>query len=142
MLENLINLVKEHAGDAIVKNNAIPNQNNNSAIETVAKSIFSTIKSQAGSGGLSKLTDLFSGANSQTGQAVSQDAISAATKSLVSKLGISEEQAKDVAAKVIPTVMTNLVNKTNDPNDSSFDLNGIVKSVSGGGLLNKLKNLF
>lgn len=52
MLENLINLVKEHASDAIVKNPAIPDKHNDSAIETVAKSIFSTIKNQMGSGDL------------------------------------------------------------------------------------------
>jgi hypothetical protein len=43
--------------------------------------------------------------------------------------------------------MNNLVKKTNDPNDSSFDLKGIMGAVSGNaagvdGLLNSVKNLF
>ena len=143
MLENLINLVKEHAGDAIIKNPAIPNQHNDSAIESVANSIFSAIKSQMASGGLSRITSLFSGSDQKIGTQVTEGATNDVITNLVSKLGISQEQARDVATKVVPNVMTNLVNKTNDPNDSSFDLNSIIKSVSGeGGLLNKLKNLF
>jgi hypothetical protein len=33
MMDQLIKLVQQNAGDAIVKNNALPNQFNNAAIE-------------------------------------------------------------------------------------------------------------
>jgi len=47
----------------------------------------------------------------------------------------------------VPDVMKKLVHKTNDPNDSSFDIQGIFNKLSGGsaaginvqGLLNKFK---
>jgi len=41
--------------------------------------------------------------------------------------------------------MNSLKSKTNDPNDNSFDLQGIIGSLAGGeasGLINKVKGMF
>ena len=50
MLDQLIKLVKQNADTAIVKNNALPNQFNNAAIEEVASQIFSGMQTQVKSG--------------------------------------------------------------------------------------------
>ena len=39
MLENLTNLVKEQAGDSIINNPAIPNEQNDNAIQAASGSI-------------------------------------------------------------------------------------------------------
>ncbi len=52
MLENLINLVKEQAGDAIVNNPAIPNENNEAAIQSAGESIAGGLQNIISSGGL------------------------------------------------------------------------------------------
>lgn len=146
MLENLIQLVKEHAGDAIINNPDVPNENNNSAIEATAGSIFDSLKGQfAGSGGMDMITNLLQGNESASSNplvsGISTDVISG----LVKKIGLPEGAAAGIVSQLLPKVMDSLKNKTNDPNDNSFDLQGIISSLAGGnagGLLNKAKGLF
>ncbi len=143
MLENLINLVKEHASDAIVKNPAIPDKDNNSAIETVAGTIFSAIKGQMGSGGLEKVTDFFTGQGDPASKEITRNATTNAAENLAKKFGIPHNQATDAVSKMVPDIMKSLVNKTNDANDPSFDLNSIISSISEkGGFFDKIKKMF
>ncbi len=143
MLENLLALVKQYAGDAIVNNPAIPNEHNDSAISSVSSSIFDSLKSLISSGGLSQITNMFNGSNPTEAAGVTSGVTSDVISNLMNKFGISGDQAKDIAAKIIPKVMASLVSKTNDPNDSSFDLGSIIQSLSsGGGIMDKLKGLF
>ncbi|MEN9523730.1 MAG: hypothetical protein RL065_2107 [Bacteroidota bacterium] len=130
MFENLLNLVKEHAGDAIIHNSAIPNEHNDAAIETTTNGIMEGLKNQLGNGGLDGLTSLFQG-NNQSGmvQNISQNVAG----SLMQKFGIENQAAQSIVNSLIPVVMNKFVNKTNDPNDSSFDLQGIMGSLMGGG---------
>ena len=44
MLENLINLVRENAGDAIINNPAIPNERNEEAVQDTSNSIVSSLQ--------------------------------------------------------------------------------------------------
>jgi len=59
MLDQLINLVEQQAGSAIINNPAIPNQYNQAAIKDVAQQIFNGLQNQATSGNLQQLTSLF-----------------------------------------------------------------------------------
>lgn len=146
MLENLIQLVKEHAGDAIINNPAVPNEQNDAAIEATAGSIFDSLKNQfAGSGGMESITNLFQGnesaASNPLASGISADTISG----LVKKLGLPEGTASGIVSQLLPKVMDSLKSKTNDPNDNSFDLQGIIGSLAGGeagGIINKVKGLF
>lgn len=145
MLENLINLVKEHAGDAIVNNPAIPNERNDEAIQSTAGGIMDHLSKMTSGGGMEAITGLFNqGANSGSNPEISNISNSVAG-GLMEKFGLDEGQAGNIAKQLIPVVMDKFINKTNDPNDSSFDLNSIVGSLSSGGasgLLNNVKNLF
>lgn len=146
MFESLLNLVKEHAGEAIVNNPAIPNEHNDAAIQTAAGGIMDQLKSLGGSGELEKIMGLFSGGDVANNSVVSGISGNVA-QSLMSKFGINADQAGGIVSKLVPVVMNNLVKKTNDPNDSSFDLKGIIGAVSGNaggmdGILNTVKNLF
>jgi hypothetical protein len=129
MFENLLNLVKEHAGDAIINNAAIPNEHNDAAIETTTNGIMEGLKNQLGNGGIDGLTAMFQGGN-QSGmvQNISQNVAG----SLMQKFGIENQAAQSIVQSLIPVVMNKFVNKTNDPNDSSFDLQGIIGSLAGG----------
>jgi len=44
MLDNLINLIRGNSNDAIVNNNAIPNEKNEQAVQTAGTSIMSTLQ--------------------------------------------------------------------------------------------------
>jgi hypothetical protein len=37
-----------------------------------------------------------------------------------------------VASNLIPSVISNLISKTNDPNNSTFSLEGLLNSITGG----------
>lgn len=147
MFENLLDLVKQNAGDAIINNPAIPNEHNDAAIQTAAGGIMDHLKGMVASGGTESISGLLSGGDLSNNPEVAKISGSVAG-SLASKFGISSEQATGVAASLIPMVMGSLVKKTNDPNDKSFDMGSIISAVAGGntggigGLLNTAKSIF
>ena len=78
----------------------------------------------------------------------------------MSKFGLGQTEANGVASNLIPNVIQSLVHKTNDPNDSSFSIEGILSHLTGGqqgglegllgnltqgggtGIMDKIKGLF
>jgi uncharacterized protein YidB (DUF937 family) len=133
MLDQLMKLVEQHAGDAIVKNSAIPNEHNSAAIKEVASQIFSGLQSQATSGGLQNVVSMFKngGSSNMASNPIVSGLVSQVAGSVASKFGISQQAAQSMAASLLPTVMSSLVKKTNDPKDNSFDLGNILKATTG-----------
>lgn len=132
MLDQLIKLVEQNAGNAIVNNNAIPNQHNSAAIKEVASQIFSGLQTQAKQGNLQQLAGMFQGGGSSlTNNPIVTSLISSVATNVATKFGVSPQVAQSMATSLLPTVMSQLVKKTNDPKDSSFDLTNIMKTVSG-----------
>lgn len=129
MLENLNQLVKENVQDAIVNNSAVPNEQNEAAIGAASGSIIDALKQQLSTGNIGNLVDAFKGGNAE-GSAVAQEATSGFSDKLAA-MGINMDTAKSIAASVIPSIVGKLVNKTNDPNDSSFNIQDVVAKVSG-----------
>jgi len=133
MIDQLIKLVQQNAGESIVRNDALPNQFNNAAIEEVARQIFDGMQGQVGSGNMQQLTSMFKGGDMSTlannpmvGQIISNIAANFATK-----FGVSPQTARSIAMSLIPTVMNQFVNKTNDPNDRDFDLQDMLRGFTG-----------
>lgn len=143
MLENLKQLVTENAQEAIVNNSDVPNEHNEAAIQAASGSIFDALKQQLSSGNVGNLVDAFKG-NNVEGSTVVQDATSGFIDKL-SGLGINLESAKGIAASIIPSIVGKLVNKTNDPDDSTFSIHDILSKISGDDgkfQLSDLTNLF
>jgi len=144
MFDNLLSLVKEHAGEAIINNPAIPNEKNNEAIGATTDSIVDTLKAQISGGNLNSVLDMFKGGDpnaSSVGAAIQNNAAA----DLMKKFGIDSAQAGNLVSTLIPKVMEQFVSKTNDPSDNSFDLKNVMNSLGGdnaGGLLGNLTNLF
>jgi len=161
MLENLIDLIKQHAGEAIINNPAIPNSQNDAAVGEAGNSIINGLKDMISQGKIQDVMSLLqsNGANAAANPAV-QNISGGFVQTLMSKFGLGEGQANGIASNLIPTVMQNLASKTNDPNDSSFSIEGILSHFTGGqqggiegilgnltqggeaGIMDKLKNLF
>lgn len=146
MFENLLKLVTENAGDAIVNNPAIPNEKNDSAISTATEGIMGHLKGMLGNGGAENILDMFKGKDVQGHPAVAGISQQVAG-SLMEKFGIDSKQASGIVGDLIPKVMGQLVNKTNDPNDKSFDLQDIIGNLSSGqgslgGILDQVKGIF
>lgn len=129
MLDNLNELVKESTQDTIVNNSAIPNEQNDAAVSAASGSIVDALKQQLSSGNIGNLIDTFKGGNAE-GSVVAQDAASGFTDKLAA-MGINMDTAKNIAASVIPSIVGKLVNKTNDPNDNSFNIQDLISRVSG-----------
>jgi hypothetical protein len=55
MFEEIMQLVKKHAQDAVVNNPAVPNENNEAVIQEAGSSIVNELKNLFNSGGISNL---------------------------------------------------------------------------------------
>ena len=131
MLDQLLKLVEQNAGSSIVNNPDIPNEYNGAAIQHVTDGIFSGLQQQAKSGNLSQLTNMFQSGSSITSNPIVVQLISSVARSVASKFGISSSAAQSMVSSLLPTVMSQLVSKTNNPADNSFDLGDMMKTFTG-----------
>lgn len=147
MLDELINLVKEHAGAAINSDPAIPADKKQEAIDVTGSSIAGGLQKMIAGGGISDLMNLFAGKADVNESPVTQEVSNSVTGNLSEKLGIPASQAGGLASSIIPSILGKLVHKTNDPNDSSFNIQDIFNQFTGGktsgtdigAILNKFK---
>jgi hypothetical protein len=138
MLEQLFNLVKEHSQDAVVNNPEVPNEHNDAVMATATHSIASVMQNTLAGGGLESVMNIFKGGAGGSGGGLMSNPIvqmmaGTLVKKLIGNFGMNSSSASNVASSLIPNVLSSLVNKTNDPNNSSFDLGGILSSLTGGG---------
>lgn len=145
MLNQLLEIVKQNAGDAIIKNPEVPNSKNNQAIKVAADSLLKNLKTQAGGGNLDAVLDIFKGGNNVAGNPLVNNVSQNVAGELAKKLGISPAAAGGIVSQLIPIVLSQLSRKTNDPNDKSIDLQSIAKALTSkggaGGLLGALGGL-
>ena len=133
MFENLLNLVKENAGDAIINNPAIPNERNDEAISAASSSIVDGLKNAVSSGNINDVMQMFSGGNAASSP-LAQNIHGGFVQNLMNQFGLDSKQAGGIANNLLPNILNKFVHKTNDPNDSSFDLQNILHNVGGGNL--------
>lgn len=145
MLENLFNLIKEQGQDSVISNLDIPNEQNQAVLADATHSVAEELQQVIAGGGAENIMSLFQG-NGQSqvhaGGLLNNPIVSNIINSFKNKLtqnhGISDDKAGGIAGNLIPNVISSLINKTNDPNNNSFDLKNIIGSLmsgnSGGGL--------
>lgn len=131
MLETLMNLVQQQAGQAVVNNPAIPNNQNDNVMQTIASSILGGLGQQAQGGGLGNLLGMVVNGGNVQQSPVTQGVQEHVEQNLMQKLGISPQVAMSVAAAVVPMVLSKLMHKASDPNDSSVDGNSILGAATG-----------
>ncbi len=137
MLEELFNLVKGSATETVVNNPDVPNEHNSAVIAEATNTVASGLRNMVAGGGLQNILSLFSGGQQQNGKGLLSNPIvnmmiGHFTSKLSSKFGLNGNQAGNVANNLIPNVISSLINKTNDPNDSSFSIEGLLNSITGG----------
>lgn len=138
MLENLFNLIKEQGVNDVINNPVIPNEKNDAVIGDATASVAESFQGVLAGGGLQNVLSLFGG-NQNSGSASSLlnnpivgNIITSFKNKLTTNHGIAGDQASGIANNLIPGVISSLINKTNNPNDSSFDINSIIGSLTGG----------
>lgn len=142
MFDQLLDLVKQNAGSAIINNPVIPNEHNDAAIQTTGNSIMNSLGNQAQGGNMSQLLEMFQSGNTQQTNPVVSNVTKNVAGDLAQKFNLNSSQASGIAEQLIPVVMNQLVKKTNDPNDKSIDMNGVMNSLTSGGIGNMLGGLF
>ena len=137
MLEELFNLVKGSATESVVNNTNVPNENNNAVIAEATNTVASGLRNMVAGGGLQNILSLFSGGQQQSSKSLLSNPIvnmmvGHFSGKLMSKYNLGGAQASNVANSLIPNVLSDLINKTNDPNNSSFSIEGLLNSLTGG----------
>jgi uncharacterized membrane protein YeaQ/YmgE (transglycosylase-associated protein family) len=138
MLEELFNLVKGAAGDSVINNPDVPNEQNNEVVAEATNTVASGLRNMVAGGGLQNILSLFGNKDQQGGgkgllsNPIVNMMIGHFAGKLMSKYNLGGSQANNVATSLIPSVISNLVSKTNDPNNSTFSLEGLLNSITGG----------
>jgi hypothetical protein len=142
MLEELFNLVKSHGTESVVNNAAVPNEHNEAVMAEATNSIAGGFQNILSGGGLQSILGLFGGGgNAATGNSGAMSLMNNPIVSMIkghfmnklmSKFGMNSGAANGVAGSLIPSVLGSLINKTNDSNDSSFNLTKIIGGLMGG----------
>jgi len=132
MLENLLKLMQENAGEAIINNAAIPNAKNNAAIETATNALVKGLKNAVSTGGAQSVKNLLKDENQVTSNPLFNNLSSQVSGDLMKKFGLNKASAASIVTMLLPVVLSKLAHKTNDPGDNSFTLDGILGSLAGG----------
>ena len=139
MLQELFNLVKEASGNAVVNNPEVPNEHNNDVVAEATNTVASGLRNMVAGGGLENIISLFnnnrlqnSSKNSLSGNPIVNMMVGHFSGKLMNKYNIGGTQANNIAGSLIPDVLSNLINKTNDPANNGFSLEGLLNSITGG----------
>jgi len=131
MLDQLLRLVEQNAQQSILENKAIPDQLNNAAIKEVTNQIFNGLKGQVKDGNVQQVINLFqTGVTKQPSQ-IMNSIVETVTTNLAAKFNMPPDVARSVAARIVPQVMTQVIKKTNDPRDIDFDLQQMLRGMTG-----------
>lgn len=145
MLENLFDLTKQTGSDFMNSDNGLDNKHSDESMKLASSTITDVLKQQVSNGNGQDVMNLLSGNSSMHGNNVVQTIVQTFAGNLMQKFGIGNTQALGIANQLIPLVMNSFINKTNDPNDSSFDLQSIAGTLlsgnNGGMNVSSLMNL-
>ena len=139
MLEELFNLVKGTATDSVINNPDVPNEHNNEVVAEATNTVASGLRNMVAGGGLESIVSLFSNKGTDQGSGkgllsnpIVNMMIGHFAGKLMSKFNLGGDKANNVASSLIPNVISGLISKTNDPNNSTFSLDGLLNSITGG----------
>ena len=137
MLEVLQGLIQQAGQGAVVQNPEVPNEHNEGVMGEVMQGLMGGLSNQANSqGGLGSLIGLLGGGAGNSGNLMSNPIVGSIAQSvignLMGKFGLSNSAAAGVVGNMLPSVLGGLISKTNDPNDDSIDMGGLMGSITGG----------
>ena len=135
MLKELFELVQGTARETVIENPAIPDEHNQEVVSEATNTVASGLRNMVAGGGLSSILDMFKGGNGK-GSIMSNPIVSMMighfAGKLMSKFNMNGNQANGVATSLIPSVLGNLINRSNDSNDNGFSLDNLLSSITGG----------
>lgn len=131
MFEQLTQLVQQYGNEAVVKNDAVPNEQNQGVLNEVSTSVFSGLQKLVAEGDIKQLSSLFQGNNAQDSSHPTVQKLTEQLKeNLGQKFGLSSAAASGVAVNMIPQILNSLITKVKDPKDKSFNVSDFVRGLS------------
>lgn len=110
MLEQLIKLVEQNAGEAIFLNPAVPEQHKDAAVMEVAKQIFGGLQPQIERGNLAGLATMLKGSESSTiSDPTLRQIMGSVSSNLTSKFGVSAPASLQISSSLLPCVLSKFV---------------------------------
>ena len=135
MLKELFDLVKEEATETVINNPDVPNQYNNDFVAEATNTVASGLRNVVAGGGVQNVLSMFGG-NTNKKSLLSNPIVSMMmghfASKLMNKFRMGPSQANNLSGNLIPNVLGTLINKSNDRNDSSFSLEKLLASITGG----------
>ena len=135
MLKELFDLVKGEATETVINNPDVPNQYNNDVVAEATNTVASGLRNLVAGGGTQNVLSLFGG-NTNKKSLLSNPIVSMMmghfASKLMNKFRMGTSQANNLSGNLIPNVLGTLINKSNDRNDSSFSLEKLLASITGG----------
>ena len=136
MLKELFDLVNHSAGSTVINNPAVPNGQNADVVAEATNTVASGLRNIVAGGGAQNLLELFGKKDSAGGGLLNNPIVSMMighlSGKLMSKHNIGSTEASGIAGKLIPDVLSNLINKTNSSDDNGFSIGGLLNSITGG----------
>jgi len=139
MLDQLFNIVKGFGKETVVENPEVPNEINNDVMAEATNTVAGGLKNVMAGGGIENIVSLFQGGGGQSsgGGLLKNPMVTMMIGHLISKLtnkyNMSPASASNVASNLVPNVLNDLIQKTQDPNNSNFTLDKLIGSLTGGG---------
>ena len=121
MFEQLTQLVQQYGQDAVVKNPAVPNEQNEAVMEEAGSTILDGLKGVLGqSGGMEQLGGLLGGGGANSSNPIISTITTQLVNNLGSKFGIESGAASALATSMIPKVIGSLIGNANDPSNHRY----------------------
>ena len=140
MIENLTKLIRENSIELILNNQAIKNENKEAVISETVNVIISQLKKEVSKGNIFGLTEILNSNGNLSNNKIVLAMVSNFSESLLAKFELNNNDAEHISQNLIPTIMHQLILKTNDLNDDSFNIQGLLSNLGGGGFVGMFKN--
>lgn len=136
MLKEIFDLVRGTATETVLNKTQLPSDQNEAVVAEATNTVASGLRNMVAGGGVQNILDLFGSKGGNKKSLLSNPLvlmmIGHFAGKLISKYKMNSNQANNIAGDLIPGVLGNLINKTNDPNDSQFSIDEILASITGG----------
>ena len=136
MLKEIFDLVRGTATETVLNKTQLPSDQNEAVVAEATNTVASGLRNMVAGGGVQNILDLFGSKGGNKKSLLSNPLvlmmIGHFAGKLISKYKMNSNQANNIAGDLIPGVLGNMINKTNDPNDSQFSIDEILASITGG----------
>lgn len=132
MVNDLLKLVQQVAGDSIEKDKNIPKDQTKNAIQSITDGVFGGLKQEALGGGLGNIINMFSSKGNNISDSITKTVQASVVNSLMDKIGIKNTAAKSIANQLVPQILALLSKFGGDSKNKDFNAGELLAQLTGG----------